>query len=113
MKRLRDYLGLIALVVGIALPVLGWLNTQSRLNKTVADLASAMLTVQAWQDSTAKQDAIDAAVREILLERGDRHRPSRAEIIGKLAEGAPKADTAKTAPIERRQARIKRYTTLK
>ena len=36
MTKLRDYLGLIALIGGPTLAVLGWLNTQSKLNRTVA-----------------------------------------------------------------------------
>ena len=119
MTKLKDYLGLVALLVGIALPLLSRVDQQRNLDGKVSDLAKAVLSLQATQDSIAHRAEIDAAVaavRDSLRQRGHRREPTQPEIVGELAKSAaetPPVDSATAKPIEQRQMRLKRYATMK
>lgn len=113
MIRVRDWLGLAALLVGIVLPVLGWLRTQSDLNARVADLSEAVLALKTVQDSTIRAAEIAAAVEAVLAERGRGHAPTQPEIVGKLAEmaqdGPGQSDTSAYNAAEKVTARLRDY----
>ncbi len=110
MTKLRDWLGIIAVAVGILTGVGSFLASQWNLSKTVKDLASVALDVKAWQDSVDRQAEIDRAVAAVLAERhpGNHRPPSQPEIIGKLAEAAPPPDTVEAKRLDLQHARLKR-----
>jgi hypothetical protein len=114
MTRLRDYIGLLALCVGIALPVLSRIDQQRNLDSKVSDLAKAVLAAQAWQDSVERRIEIDAAVaaiRDSLRQGGYRREPTSSEVVGKLATRAAGPRATPPQDDSARQTRIKRYAT--